>query len=73
MLILPGDPEFDISLSALPPNWKDITHAYSGQVAFVADADTGILRPANIREMDDYLYGGEYEDRLKVIGDDGLG
>lgn len=72
-LILPGDPEFDFCLGAiLPPNWKQAPTVESGGHAFVARAGSGILQPVTEQELDDYLYGGEYEERLQELGDDEL-
>lgn len=70
MLLLPGDPEFDWTLaSSLPPSWRAAAAAIGEQVAFVAEAGSGLLRPATAEELNDYLYGGEYDDRLDEIGD----
>jgi hypothetical protein len=68
MLILPGDPLFDWTLACnLPPNWQQVS-AYLGEACvFVASAGSGVLRPCNSIETDDYLYGGEYGDRLEEI------
>lgn len=64
-LILPGDPGFDETLStSLPTGWEQQRAQNAGECFFVADAETGLLRPANARELDDYLYGGEYDQRL---------
>lgn len=64
-IILPGDPGFDETLgTALPPGWED--HACT----FVVDSQSGIMRPATPDELDDYLYGGEYQERLEAIDND---
>lgn len=63
-LIYPGHPEFDQVLCTLPPGESD-----SGDTAFVADSVTGILRAVGRKELDDYLLGGEYDERLQVIND----
>jgi len=68
LLILPGDPEFDEVLGqTLTPGWKDYA-ARNNEVYFVAD-EAGLLRPVNARELDEYLEGGEYDQRLEQIGD----
>ena len=70
-LILPGDPEFDCVLAnAPPPNWRSFAWDNSGECVFVADSSTGILRPANWSDTDDYVLGGEYEERLASIDED---
>lgn len=73
MLILPGDPEFDLTLAcSLPPNWRQIADHLGEACAFVASVGSGVLRPCNSHETQDYLYGGEYGDRLDEMGDDYL-
>lgn len=70
-LLLPGDPLFDRVLST-PLGW--IQNQYSNgigeQCAMVADAETGILRPASPEELDDYLWGGEYDERMENLGEE---
>lgn len=63
MLLLPGDPEFERTLgTVLPP-------AAPGQV-FIVRAGSSILEPATPDEVDEYLLGGEYDERLEELGDD---
>ncbi|GAB4465525.1 MAG: hypothetical protein OHK0037_20370 [Elainellaceae cyanobacterium] len=70
-LILPGDPEFSLTLAtALPPDWRAVADRMGEACCFVASAGSGVLRPATPEEMDDYLYGGEYDDRLSELDDD---
>ncbi len=70
MLILPGDPEFDVTLSMmLPPNSEAASHQAGCQVIFAAEAGSGILRPLAGKELEEYLYGGEYDERMEEIGD----
>lgn len=64
-LILPGSPEFEATLGmSLPPGWQQEADRLSGEFAFVADAASGLLRPCSAEELEDYLWGGEYEERL---------
>ena len=71
MLLLPGDPEFDWTLtSSIPPSWRAAAAAIGEQVCFVAEAGSGLLRPASAEELEEYLNGGEYDDRLDEIGGD---
>lgn len=75
MLILPGDPEFDFTLAtAIPPGWRNVAEQIGQQVAFVAQVGSGLLRPATPDELDEYLMGGEYDERMEALGDtdDGL-
>lgn len=70
MLILPGDPDFDLTLfQALPPGWRQVADRIGQQVCFVASAGSGLLRPATPDELDEYLCGGEY-DEVTGAGDD---
>lgn len=69
-LLYPGDEGFDYYLATLPPNWRQCTHQYHGQVAFVAEPGSGLLRPANTNELVEYVEGGEYDERLAEL--DGL-
>lgn len=65
-LLLPGDPGFQEILGmAVPPGWQQSAAGLSGDFAFVADAHTGLLRTASFDELDDYIEGGEYEERLR--------
>lgn len=70
MLILPGDPEFDEILATPPPNWREVAANLSGEFAFAARAGSGILEPVSMRELDDYIEGGEYDDRLAELDDE---
>jgi hypothetical protein len=67
-LILPGTPEFDFTLgTCVPPDWKDAAFSLFGEYTFVADSETGLLKVASFKDTDEYLYGGEYEERLNQI------
>ena len=70
-LILPGDPLFDFTLGTTPPpNWREAANRDQNTYAFVAEPVSGIMRPATLAELEDYLNGGEYDDRLNEIGED---
>lgn len=70
-LILPGDPEFSFTLAtAIPLDWRNSAKQQAAAVSFVADCNSGLLRPATQSELTDYLYGGEYDERMDLI--DGL-
>lgn len=64
MLILPGDPLFADTLACPPPNWQAIAASNSGRFAIVARAGSGILEAVPQQEVDEYLEGGEYAERL---------
>ena len=60
-LILPGDLEFNATLSQLPPGWESQVSA-KGCFGFVPDAAAGgVLRAVDNGEFQDYVLGGEYE------------
>ena len=62
MLILPGDPRFDFTLAYPPP-----IGSAQEDIAFIADSQSGILRAATRKEVEEYLFGGEYDERLQQI------
>jgi hypothetical protein len=64
ILYLPGDLEFDETLGRqLPPT-------ISGQEwVYVARANSGILEAVSPETATEYLYGGEYDERIKEIDD----
>lgn len=66
MLILPGHPLFDITLLTPRPDWRQ-TAAQDEQYAFVVEPGSGLSRPATQLELEEYLYGGEYDERLEEI------
>lgn len=70
ILVLPGDPEFNwILQTARPPNWQEKAKD-DDQYAFVGKTGSGIVEAVNRQEFDEYVYGGEYDERLEEIGDD---
>jgi len=69
-LILPGDPEFDLTLASPPPNWQQVAAQHRGEFAFVARSGSGLLEPVSFQELEEYLEGGEYAQRLQDSGQD---
>ncbi|GAX43444.1 hypothetical protein NIES4075_44570 [Tolypothrix sp. NIES-4075] len=68
-IILPGHPFFDQYLyGTLPPGWRNYAF-HNPDFAFVARAGSGLLEAVSEDELDEYLEGGEYDDRLEEIGD----
>lgn len=67
LLILPGDPWFEITLALPPPNWKQVAAKDGNTYAFVASASNGLLRPVTSKQLEEYLEGGEYTERLKEV------
>lgn len=72
-LVLPGDPEFDQTLgSTLPPDWQSVANS-SSEFCFVAKAGMGgVLTAVPWWEAQDYLEGGEYDERLEEFDEDDL-
>ena len=66
LILLPGDLEFERTLASPPPNWREVAHR-AGTVAFVADADSGLLRAVDGLGCQEYLLGGEFEERLSSL------
>lgn len=62
-IILPGDPLFDWTLATTPPPGS------RGADYLVADCETGIYRVASPEDLTEYLWGGEYSERMRAIGD----
>jgi hypothetical protein len=74
MIILPGTPLFDHTLASVPPPWLWREVGSTNYVSFVADHETGLLRPVDPEGLSQYIDSGEYDERLKSIGgDDELG
>lgn len=69
-IILPGDPGFYETLGNLPPNWGQVAANTSGDFSLIARAGTGILEAVSTQEVEEYLWGGEYDERLLEMGDD---
>ncbi len=69
-LILPGDEQFNATLSQMPPGWESTANA-KGCFGFVPDAAMGgVLRGVSNAEFQDYILGGEYEQHQQnVYGD----
>lgn len=74
LIILPCDPEFHQTIGQnLPPGWVDESNRIGYACRFVVSPETGLMRPVTNEELDEYLYGGEYDERLEQIGQaDGL-
>ena len=71
LLLLPGDPGFQEILGmALPPGWQQSAAKHSGEFVFMANSETGALRVGSFDDLDDYIEGGEYEQRLENSGQD---
>lgn len=68
-LILPGHPFFDEYLySTLPPGWRDYAF-HNPDFAFVGKSGSGILEAVSEEDFEEYIEGGEYDERLEEMGD----
>ncbi|MEQ9236343.1 hypothetical protein [Coleofasciculus sp. E2-BRE-01] len=63
-IITPENPLFHFTLATCPPPGKQPDQLY-----FVVDAESGLIRNADNRQVTEYLKGGEYDARLDVIGE----
>jgi hypothetical protein len=69
-LILPGHPLFEATLqSTLPPGWRQFAHS-NPEFGFVARAGSGILEAVSYKDLEEYIEGGEYDERLEEMGDE---
>ena len=68
-IILPGDPLFEETLLSPRPDWQQVAARDTNTYAFVAEPGSGLMRPVTEQELDEYLYGGEYDERLSEIDD----
>lgn len=67
-LILPGDPEFYETLGAsLPPGWQSVRDSQNGDFGFIVRPGSCLLEPVSGNELDEYLDGGEYDERLDEL------
>lgn len=52
-----------------PPNWQQAAAKDPDGFAFVFEPGSGLMRVADADDLEDYLYGGEYDERLEEIGE----
>lgn len=65
MIILPGDPLFDLTLAlAKRPDWKEIAAKDQGVVFCALPGDSGLLTPLTWQETQEYLQGGAWDERM---------
>ncbi|WP_036488028.1 hypothetical protein [Myxosarcina sp. GI1] len=72
ILYLPGDPGFNETLLTPRPDWRHVAAKDGDTYAFVFEPGSGIARPVTQTELDEYLEGGEYDERLDEIEADDL-
>lgn len=69
-LILPDDLEYHVTLGNIPFYFQGMVNKTFDFAGWVADSETGLVRPCTYNQMVDYIYGGEYEERLANDGYD---
>ena len=66
-LILPGMPDFDDTIATIMPfDWREIAEKHN-DFTFIARSSSGLLEAVPNAQAIDYLYGGEYDQRLSEI------
>ncbi|MEP0868878.1 hypothetical protein NDA01_03580 [Trichocoleus desertorum AS-A10] len=72
-LILPGDPEFEETLGrSLPPDWQALAYEHPEYAIIAKAGQGGVLTAVPWSEAEEYLEGGEYEERLLESEDEDL-
>lgn len=66
LLYLPGDPGFEETLLTPRPDWHHVAAKDGDTYAFVVGSN-GLACPVTADELDEYLEGGEYDERLADI------
>ena len=66
--MLPGSPGFDETLLIPRPDWGEVAARDGNTYALVVGED-GLARPVTAKQLEEYLEGGEYEQRLMQIGE----
>lgn len=64
LIMLPTDEGFTEILHSSLPIGSSLSDC------FVVRADSGVLEAVNATEMSEYAFGGEYDERLSLMGDD---
>lgn len=66
-LILPGMPDFDETIAHIMPfDWRNIADKYN-DFQFIARSGSGLLEAVSNNQATEYLYGGEYDQRLQEL------
>jgi hypothetical protein len=69
-IILPGHPFFDDYLyCTFPPGWRDFAF-HNPDFAFIGRTGSGLLEAVSATEFEEYVEGGEYDERLKEMGEE---
>jgi hypothetical protein len=68
VILLPGDPGWDWTLAQPPPDWQQAAAKDPDGFAFIVEPGSGLMRVADADDLEEYICGGEYEERLDEIG-----
>lgn len=64
-LLLPGEPGFyEILARTPPPDWRAAADRDGNTYAYVCEPGSGLLRAVGSVELEEYLAGGEWDERL---------
>lgn len=69
-LILPGTLEFSIALTEIPPvpTWRAQAEKSNGDTYLICRSGSlGLMEAVTRKEWEDYVYGGELDDRMDEI------
>lgn len=72
-LILPGTLAFDYAIANLPPppDKNQRRHEYGGDYAYIVrPGSCGLMECVPLAEASEYVFGGEYDERLAEFPDD---
>lgn len=72
-IILPGTLEYDYSLANLPPppDKNKKRHKFGGEYAYIVRPNSGgLMECVPILEAREYVFGGEYDNRLEEFPGD---
>lgn len=71
LLFLPGDPGFEETLAIPPPDWGRAAEADGASWAYVCRPGSGgVAEAVTLAELDEFLEGGEYGERLAEINEE---
>ena len=70
IIILPQNPLFYETLENIDLFWNFHKNQRSDEnLNLIVDFETGVLKNATHKEFEEYLFGGEYDERMKILSD----
>lgn len=64
-LILPSHPDFIPTLQAAPFFWQEIQKDKCQTISYVVDSESGVLKPVNEKDLEEYMFGGELDEVIE--------